>query len=82
MSAGFKAGGRPIFIGSLPLDDHEEAVDWVFKFTPQIPLWIQLPNNPAEGMVHQYMPGLPGYRAENRSGMKRLKRFMKNTVNR
>ena len=67
MGAAFEAGGRPIFVGSLPLDDHEEAADWVFHHTPQIPLWIQLPRNPSEGMVRQFMPGLPGYRAENGS---------------
>ena len=65
MSTAFKAAGRPILVGSLPLDDHEEAADWVFRFSPEIPLWIQLPIHPFEGMVPQFMPGLPGYRAGN-----------------
>ncbi len=65
MSTAFKAAGRPILVGSLPLDDHEEAADWVFRFSPEIPLWIQLPIHPFEGMVPQFMPGLPGCRAGN-----------------
>lgn len=65
----FQAEGRPMFVGSLPLEDHEEAADWVFKFIPQMPLWIQLPGNPVESMVPQFMPGLPGYRAENSSAV-------------
>ena len=69
MNAEFEAAGRPILVGSLPLDDHEEAADWVFKFSPQIPLWIQLPKYPSEGMVLQFMPGLPGYRAGNGSAV-------------
>jgi len=67
MPTTFQAGGMPIFVGSLPLDDHEEAADWVFSFSPRIPLWIQLPVHPAEGMVAQFMPGLPGFRAQNPS---------------
>ena len=65
MRATFQAEGMPIFVGSLPLDDHEEAADWVFSLSPRIPLWIQLPVHPAEGMVAQFMPGLPGFRAQN-----------------
>ena len=67
MSATFTAGGRSIFVGSLPLEDHQEAADWVSTHASQIPLWIQLPVHPAEGMVHQFMPGLPGFRAQNPS---------------
>ena len=33
----FKADGRPVLIGSLPLEDHEQAVDLVFQHTPEIP---------------------------------------------
>jgi len=32
----------------------------VFSHTPEIPIWAQLPVHPAEGMIHQFMPGLPG----------------------
>jgi methionine synthase II (cobalamin-independent) len=50
----------PTLIGSLPLTDHVEACELVLEHTPQIPLWIQLPVHKREGMVGQFMPGLPG----------------------
>ena len=59
----FRPGGLPTLIGSLPLTDHVEACELVLEHTPQIPLWIQLPAHRAEGMVPQFMPGLPGIRS-------------------
>jgi len=50
----------PILIGSLPLSDHLEAVRLVLAHTPEIPLWPQLPKLPKEGMVRQFINGLPG----------------------
>ena len=47
-------------IGSLPLTDHEEALDLVFEYTPEIPLWPQLPVNPGEKMIPQFLSGMPG----------------------
>jgi methionine synthase II (cobalamin-independent) len=58
----FKADGRPVLIGSLPLEDHEQAVDLVFQHTPEIPGWVQLPVHEKELMIPQFMAGLPGYR--------------------
>ncbi|MGD8962539.1 MAG: hypothetical protein PVH43_08495 [Desulfobacterales bacterium] len=60
MKSTFKAQGLPALIGSLPLRDHAEACQLVLEYTPQIPLWIQLPAYREEGMVPQFMPGLPG----------------------
>lgn len=60
MGERFRPGGLPVLIGSLPLDDHEEAARLVFCHTPEIPLWVQLPIHPEEGMIAQFMPGLPG----------------------
>lgn len=60
MESAFKPGGLPALIGSLPLTDHVEACQLVLEYTPQIPLWIQLPAHKQEGMVAQFMPGLPG----------------------
>lgn len=60
MGETFRPGGLPVLIGSLPLDDHEEAARLVFSHTPEIPLWVQLPVYPNEGMIAQFMPGLPG----------------------
>lgn len=48
------------WIGSLPLDDHDEAVRLMLDYTPDIPLWVQLPKLVAEGMVAQFAKGMPG----------------------
>ena len=50
----------PLLIGSLPLKDHEEAIALIFDYTPDIPLWPQLPIYRQEGMIRQFVPGLPG----------------------
>jgi len=60
MESTFQPRGLPALIGSLPLADHVEACQLVLEYTPQIPLWIQLPAHKQEGMVTQFMPGLPG----------------------
>ncbi len=60
MSEKFKPGGKPSLIGSLPIGDHEEAARLIFEHTPEIPIWAQLPLYPEEGMINQFMPGLPG----------------------
>jgi hypothetical protein len=47
-------------IGSLPHEDADEAVDFVFKYLPNIPFWPQLPKrNIREGMVAQFSENLP-----------------------
>lgn len=60
----FQANSLPVLIGSLPLSDHEEAIRLVFKNTPEIPLWVQLPVYKKEGMLEQFLPGLPGLTIE------------------
>lgn len=60
----FQADGLPLLIGSLPLTDHREAVELVFQYTPEIPLWVQLPSYPEEGMIAQFLPGMPGITSE------------------
>lgn len=57
----FKANALPLLIGSLPMDNHEEAVKLVLDHTPDIPLWVQLPCYKEEGMITQFLDGLPGY---------------------
>ena len=57
----FTADGRPVLIGSLPLEDHEQAADLVFQYTPEIPSWVQLPRHETELMIPQFVNGLPGY---------------------
>jgi methionine synthase II (cobalamin-independent) len=56
----FTADGRPTLIGSLPVAEHRQALDWIFQYTPEIPLWPQLPTNPHEGMMNQFIEGFPG----------------------
>jgi len=56
----FTPQGRPLLIGSLPLSDHARATELVLAHTPEIPLWVQLPSNPKEGMIDQFLPGFPG----------------------
>jgi len=56
----FKANSLPVLIGSLPLTDHRSAVELIFEHTPQIPLWPQLPVYKSEGMLQQFLPGMPG----------------------
>lgn len=60
MMENFHANSLPVLIGSLPMDDHREAIELVLKYTPRIPLWVQLPVHKEEGMIAQFLPGLPG----------------------
>ncbi len=55
----FSADGLPVLIGSLPLASHREALEWITSVTPEIPLWPQLPSNPAEQMLPQFAEGIP-----------------------
>ncbi|MCP4764538.1 MAG: hypothetical protein GY870_22370 [archaeon] len=57
----FKANGFPLLIGSLPMKSHEEATKLVLDYTPDIPLWVQLPEFKKEGMISQFLTGLPGF---------------------
>ncbi len=56
----FHANCLPILIGSLPLLDHKKAMQLILNSTPEIPLWPQLPKNPKEGMIRQFLTGFPG----------------------
>lgn len=56
----FKPNCLPLLIGSLPIASHAEATDLIFEYTPDIPLWPQLPAFKEEGMLLQFLPGLPG----------------------
>ena len=59
----FQPNGLPTLVGSFPLTDHLEAAELVLAHTPEIPLWIQLPAFPEEGMTTQFLPGMPGLTA-------------------
>ncbi len=65
----FKANGLPLLIGSLPMKNHEEATKLVLVHTPDIPLWVQLPGYKEEGMISQFLPGLPGFRSDSEKNM-------------
>ncbi len=56
----FSPACLPILIGSLPVSNHDEAVALILEYTPQVPLWPQLPKHPREGMVRQFVSGFPG----------------------
>lgn len=49
----------PLLIGSLPLNDHRAASRLIMDHTPAIPLWVQLPVFEEEGMLLQFLPGMP-----------------------
>ncbi len=61
MKADFKADAHPLLIGSIPTEDHDEALGLVTQYTPRLPLWAQLPAFREEGMMLQFLPGMPGY---------------------
>ncbi len=58
----FEPLSRPVLIGSVPMTDHLEAVRLIRRYTPEIPLWPQLPVYKTEGMLLQFLPGMPGVR--------------------
>jgi hypothetical protein len=55
----FKPECLPVLIGSLPVDDHQQAGKLVLEYTPEIPLWVQLPSFKQEGMITQFLSGIP-----------------------
>jgi methionine synthase II (cobalamin-independent) len=59
----FNAACQPTLIGSLPPMDEGEALDLVMTYTPRIPHWVQMPGSANEGMIQQFVPGLPGISA-------------------
>lgn len=61
---GFEPNCLPVLTGSLPMNDHRKAAKMVKKFTPEIPSWVQLPVYKNEGMIAQFVQGLPGLRFE------------------
>ncbi|MGB5157982.1 hypothetical protein [Desulfobacterium sp. N47] len=65
MKYNFRPCGMPLLIGSLPVDDHRTAINIVLEHTPEIPLWVQLPCHKNEGMISQFLPGLPGLTEED-----------------
>ena len=56
---GFKAMGRAVLIGSLPAIDHREAMNLILDSTPEIPSWPQVQASTSEGMLNQFVEGLP-----------------------
>jgi hypothetical protein len=64
----FHPNGLPVLIGSLPFAEHEQALELVLNYTPEIPLWTQLPVHKKEGMVPQFMAGMPGLCAKEGGG--------------
>ena len=71
-ASSFAANGLPVLIGSVPLDDHQQALEWILAATPEIPLWPQLPVNPLERMLPQFSEGFPCIRDQEAGEGKRL----------
>lgn len=65
MKTTLNGNGLPLLIGSLPLTDYRKAADLVWQYTPDIPLWVQLPRRPGETITRQFAAGMPGLREEN-----------------
>jgi hypothetical protein len=65
MPVKFQADCLPILIGSLPLGDHNEALKMILDHTPGVPLWAQLPIYKEEGMIAQFIAGMPGLTLQN-----------------
>lgn len=61
----FRPNGLPLLVGSLPLEAHDQAAELVFRHTPEIPAWAQLPVHKKEGMIPQFLPGMPGRTLKN-----------------
>ena len=66
--ASFTPNALPLLIGSLPMEDHAKALELVLTHTPDIPLWVQLPAFKQEGMIQQFLPGLPGLAQKEGTG--------------
>lgn len=60
----FQADSLPLLIGSLPMANHFIATRLMLKYTPEIPLWIQLPCYAEERLLAQFSACLPGIRGE------------------
>ncbi len=56
---------RATLVGSMPHRDRKKALKVIFETVPEIPVWPQLSAYPAEGMMVQFLEGLPGLREEN-----------------
>ncbi|MFY9401866.1 MAG: hypothetical protein WAQ07_00425 [Candidatus Omnitrophota bacterium] len=55
-----KLKGLATGIGSLPYGEAESALGLIFKYTPEIPFWPQLPKRSLkEGMVAQFSENIP-----------------------
>lgn len=65
MTAIFKPECRASLIGSLPYTDHNLALAKAIAHTPEILSWPQLPSNPCEQMIPQFLPGMPGLRSDD-----------------
>jgi methionine synthase II (cobalamin-independent) len=65
MTSRFEGNCLPCLIGSLPLTDYVQATRLVWEYTPQIPLWVQLPKMPGESITRQFAAAMPGLTEED-----------------
>ena len=64
MAAAIQPDCHPLLIGSFPLDDHAAAAQLIMAHTPATPIWAQLPVYPQEGMVAQFLTGMPAVKTK------------------
>jgi hypothetical protein len=61
MSDKFEPKWLPMAMGSVPLTSPAEAWAWTLRYTPQIPIWPQLPRRSyLENMYAQFAQNFPG----------------------
>ena len=60
MPKSFQPKCHCLLIGSFPVTDHQKAGELVLTYSPDIPVWPQLPVYPIEGMIPQFLSGMPG----------------------
>ncbi len=56
----WKPKGAGTLVGSMPHLNREYVINLILEKLQEIPVWPQLPKYPDEGMMVQYMEGLPG----------------------
>ncbi len=61
MADKFNPAWLPMTVGSLPLTSVAEAWAWTLQYTPELPVWPQLPKRSyLENMYAQFSEGFPG----------------------
>jgi methionine synthase II (cobalamin-independent) len=63
----FLARALPTGVGSMPMRDHQAAVEVIARYLPQLPFWPQLSQYRQEGMINQFAAAMPGLRQREKT---------------